>query len=158
MAFQILINFFMALIWMFLQSSYTAATFLAGYLIGILILFAYRRFFSSRFYLHRVDAVIYLIFIFARELYLSNLSVLRVILKPKLDIKPGIFAYPTGLTQDWEITMLANLITLTPGTLVIDISRDNKILYVHAMNIDETEESIRSIRNTFERAIMEVSR
>jgi multicomponent Na+:H+ antiporter subunit E len=81
-----------------------------------------------------------------------------VILKPKLDIKPGIFAYPTELKQDWEITVLANLITLTPGTLVVDVSPDNKILYVHAMDIDDAEDSIKGIRDTFEKSIMEVSR
>lgn len=73
-------------------------------------------------------------------------------------MKPGIFALRTELQTDWEITILANLITLTPGTLVIDVSPDNKTLYIHAMDIDDVDDAINSIKNTFEKAIMEVSR
>ncbi|CAM3777169.1 Na+/H+ antiporter subunit E [Mesobacillus zeae] len=158
MAFQILLNVFLAFIWMFLKTSYTPATFFIGYFFGLLIIFTFRRFFSTNFYLNKVLAVIKLFLIFNKELFLSNIAVLKVILRPKLNIKPGIFALPTELTEDWEITILANLITLTPGTLVVDVSPDNKILYVHAMNIDDTQEAIDSIKNSFEKAIMEVSR
>ncbi|WP_163098831.1 Na+/H+ antiporter subunit E [Peribacillus alkalitolerans] len=158
MAFQILLNFFLAFIWMFLKTNYETKTFIVGYLLGLLIIYGMRRFFGSRFYLYRVWAVIILILIFIKELILSNFSVLKVILKPKLDIKPGIFALPTVLTQDWEITILANLITLTPGTLVVDVSYDNKILYIHAMDIQDVQDSIQSIKTSFEKAILEVSR
>ncbi|MCM3239566.1 Na+/H+ antiporter subunit E [Heyndrickxia oleronia] len=158
MAFQILLNFILAFLWMFLQNSMDASTFLIGYLLGLLILFGMRRFFSSRFYLLRVVAVINLLLIFIKELILANLAVLKVILKPKLDIQPGIFALPTKLTSDWELTILSNLITLTPGTFVIDISKDKKIIYIHAIDIPDVEEVIESIKNSFEKAIMEVSR
>ncbi|MDH5163901.1 Na+/H+ antiporter subunit E [Heyndrickxia oleronia] len=158
MAFQILLNFILAFLWMFLQNSMDASTFLIGYLLGLLILFGMRRFFSSKFYLLRVVAVINLLMIFIKELILANLAVLKVILKPKLDIQPGIFALPTKLTSDWELTILSNLITLTPGTFVIDISKDKKIIYIHAIDIPDVEEVIESIKNSFEKAIMEVSR
>lgn len=158
MAFQILLNVFLGFMWMLLTVSFEPVAFLKGYLFGLLIIIAFRRFFHSRFYLLRVVAVINLIYIFIRELILSNIAVVKTVLKPKLDMKPGIFAYPTVLERDWEITTLANLITLTPGTLVIDLSPDNKILYVHAMDISDVQESIESIKNTFEKAIMEVSR
>ena len=156
MAFQILLNFILAFVWMFLKTSYSPASFFVGYFFGLLIIYIFRRFFTSRFYLLRVSAVLNLIYIL--ELILSNISVLKAVLRPKLNIKPGIFAFPTELKEDWEITMLANLITLTPGTLVVDISPDNRILYVHAMDISDADEAIQSIKNTFEKAIMEVSR
>ncbi|MCA1041408.1 Na+/H+ antiporter subunit E [Bacillus infantis] len=158
MAFQILLNFFLAFVWMFLKVSYDPVTFLVGYFFGLLIIFAFRRFFDSRFYLLRVVAVINLLLIFMRELILSNIAILKVILKPKLDIRPGIFALETELTEDWEITVLSGLITLTPGTLVIDVSDDNRILYIHAMDIGDVDESVSSIKNSFEKAIMEVSK
>lgn len=158
MAFQILLNFCLAFTWMFLKVSNDPITFFVGYFFGLLIIYAFRRFFNTRFYLFRVFSVIKLLFIFLRELILSNIAVLKVILKPKLDIRPGIFALPTELKKDWEITVLANLITLTPGTFVVDISPDNKILYIHAMDIDDVDDSIQSIKNSFEKAIMEVSR
>ena len=158
MAFQILLNVFLAFIWMFLKVSTEPIDFFVGYFFGLLLLFTFRRFFPTRFYLVRVIAVINLIAIFIKELLLANIAVLRVIIKPKLDIQPGIFALSTDLNKDWEITLLSNLITLTPGTLVVDISDDNKILYIHAMDASDAEAAIASIKNTFEKAIMEVSR
>lgn len=158
MAFQILLNFILAFVWMFLKTSYSPASFFVGYFFGLLIIYIFRRFFTSRFYLLRVVAVLNLIYIFTLELLLSNIAVLKAVLRPKLNIKPGIFAFPTELKEDWEITMLANLITLTPGTLVVDVSPDNRTLYIHAMDISDADEAIQSIKNTFEKAIMEVSR
>ncbi|MFE8702383.1 Na+/H+ antiporter subunit E [Cytobacillus sp. FJAT-54145] len=158
MAFQILLNVLLAFVWMFLKVSYDPVSFLVGYFFGLLIIFTFRRFFHSRFYLLRVIAVLNLILIFIKELLLSNIAVLKVILKPKLDIRPGIFALQTDLKEEWEITVLANLITLTPGTLVVDVSHDNKTLYIHAMDLEDAQEAIDSIKTTFEKAIMEVSR
>ncbi|MRX73576.1 Na+/H+ antiporter subunit E [Bacillus lacus] len=158
MAFQILLNFFLAFTWMFMTAEYNGLTFLIGYFFGLVILYILRRFFDRRFYIFNVLAAIKLLLIFIRELILSNIAVLKVILSPKLMNRPGIFALETELTKDWEITILSNLITLTPGTLVLEVSPDNKILYIHAMDIKDAEEAKQSIRNTFEKAIQEVSR
>lgn len=158
MAFQMLLNVFLAFIWMFLQDSYDSQTFLVGYILGLLILFGMRRYFHSRFYVGRAWAIVKLILIFFKELLLANLSVLKLILRPKLDIQPGIFALPTDLKRDWEITVLSLLITLTPGTLVISVSEDQKTLFVHAMNLGEIQDEINAIKSSFEKAIMEVSR
>lgn len=158
MAFQILLNFFLCFVWMFLKSSFQPDTFIIGYIIGLLIIYATRRFFSSRFYVYRVFSIIKLLGIFIRELILSNFAVLKVILQPKLHVTPGIFAMETVLTEAWQITILSNLITLTPGTLVVDISDDNKTLYIHAMDISDKESTVKSIQNSFEKAILEVSK
>ncbi|RLQ96505.1 Na+/H+ antiporter subunit E [Falsibacillus albus] len=158
MAFQILLNFFLAFLWMFLQNSFNSTGFFVGYLLGLLIICGLRRFFQSRFYLLRVGAVVNLLFIFLKELVMANWAVFKVILKPKLDMQPGIFAMPTTLESKWEVTVLANLITLTPGTFVVDVSADNKILYIHAMDVPDVEDAITDIRESFEKAIMEVSR
>ncbi len=158
MAFQILLNVFLAFLWMFLQVSFSARTFIIGYLLGLLVMFCMRRFFIHRFYIHRVWAVTYLFFLFLIELIKANIDVLKLVLSPKLTMRPGIFAMETELKSDWEVTLLSNLITLTPGTLVIDVSDDNKTLYIHAIDIGEVSETIDSIKNSFEKAIMEVSR
>ncbi|MDF2854991.1 MAG: monovalent cation/H+ antiporter subunit [Neobacillus sp.] len=158
MSFQLLLNVILAFAWMFLKNDYSSSAFFIGYLLGLLILLVYRPFFKERFYLLRVWALVSLLVLFLKELILSNISVLKHILKPKLDIQPGIFALETELTRDWEITTLANLITLTPGTLVVDVSLDSKILYIHAIDVPEKHQAIESIKNSFEKAIMEVSK
>lgn len=158
MAFQIMLNFFIALLWMFLTISFNASTFIVGFLLGALMLWITQGFFPGRFYMNRVWAVIKLITLFLKELVMANIQVLFLIVQPKMPIKPAIFALPTVLEKDWEITLLSNLITLTPGTLVIDISPDSKTLYIHALHYDDADEAIESIKNTFEKAIQEVSR
>ncbi len=157
MAFQILINILMAVIWMLLQNSYSIVDFVFGYIIGILILFALRRFLVFDFYFRRVWAFIKLTIIFFKELVLANIDMIKIILKPKMDIKPGIVAIPTQLETDLEITLLAALITLTPGTLSMDFSDDSSLIFVHAIDIDSKEDTIRNILDSFEKAILEVT-
>lgn len=158
MAFQILLNFFIALVWMFMSSSLTVTTFVIGYLIGLILILLMRRFFPGRLYIGRLWSIIKLGLIFIRELTMSNISVLLLVIRPKLDIHPMIFALPTELEHDWEITLLSSLITLTPGTIVLNVSDDQNTLYIHAIDVDDVEDAIHSIKNSFEKAIMEVSR
>ena len=158
MAFQILLNFILAFVWMFLSSNYTSSGFIIGFLLGLLSIIAMRRFFNTRLYTDRVWAVIKLTVLFIKELILANIAVLKVVLKPKLDMAPAFFKYETTLTQEWEITLLSSLITLTPGTVVVHISDDSKFLYIHAIDIGDVNETIDSIKNSFEKAIQEVSR
>ncbi len=143
---------------MFLTSNYTPSGFVIGYLLGLLSLLALRRFFSTRLYLGLVWAVIKLIILFIKELILANISVLVLVLRPKLEMHPAFFRYDTKLQTDWEITLLSALITLTPGTLVVHVSDDSKSLYIHVIDSNDIDETIDSIKNTFEKAILEVSR
>ncbi len=158
MPFQISINFLIAFIWMFLNNSWDGATFIIGFIIGLAILYFLRRFLPSRFYMSNVVAIIKLLILFLKELVLSNIAVMKHVLKPKLNIQPGIFALPTELEKDWQITTLACLITLTPGTLTLEVSEDNKLLYIHAMDVPDVHKAICDIKNSFEKAIMEVSK
>ncbi|AVQ99443.1 Na+/H+ antiporter subunit E [Oceanobacillus sp. M65] len=158
MAFQIVINLIIAFLWMFLSESYSAPSFIAGYLLGILLLFLLRRFVPDTFYLRRIYKIGALLLLFIKELLSSNWEIVKLVYKPKQDFEPGIFALPIDVKSNWEITLLANLISLTPGTLSVAISRDNTKIFIHAMHIQDSEEAISSIKNTFEKAILEVSR
>ncbi|QFT90380.1 Na(+)/H(+) antiporter subunit E [Bacillus sp. THAF10] len=158
MAFQILLNIIISFSWMFLKNEWTFADFFVGYFWGLVIIFAMKNFLPGRFYFERIIAAGKLLFLFLKELLLANVQVIRDILRPRLDIEPGIFAMPTELKSEWEITLLSLLITLTPGTLVMDVSDDKKVLYIHAMNITDADQAISDIKNTFEKAIMEVTR
>lgn len=158
MSFQILLNIVIALVWMVLRNEYSPVEFAMGYLVGLLALFILRRFLTFDFYLRRVYAFIKLVLLFFQQLVLSNIDMIKVVLKPKLDVQPGIFAFPTKLQSKWEITLLASLITLTPGTLSMYFSEDGKTIYIHAIDVPDKEEAIKDIQDTFERAIMEVTK
>ena len=78
------------------------------------------------------------------------------VFSPKLNIKPGIIKVPIDIEGPFWITTLANMVTLTPGTLTVEVSTDNKFLYVHCLNIDNEANVIASIKDTFEKKILEV--
>lgn len=157
---QFLLNLFIATLWFLLKDDPNAGiqTFFAGFLIGIFILYVTQRFFGTQFYLRRVFKLLNLILLFIHELISSSLSVLKQVLDPNLKITPGIFKYETKLTGDYEITALALLLTLTPGSVVMEVSEDGRTFYIHAMDIEESKsEVVRSLAK-FEKAIMEVTR
>ncbi|KAA0549327.1 Na+/H+ antiporter subunit E [Bacillus sp. BGMRC 2118] len=158
MAFQLILNILIAFIWMFLWEDFSFSFFVLGFLVGLLLLFIFNRYIPGRFYFVKIYAICKLTYIFIRELILSNLAIVKVVYQKELDIQPGIIALPTELKKNWEITLLANLITLTPGTLSVLVSQDYRTIYIHAMDIRDKDEVIQSIKGTFEAAIMEVTR
>lgn len=158
MAFQILVNIIIAVTWMFFQNSFMATNFLFGYIIGVIILFILRRFLVFNFYMNRVWAIIKLIMLFIIELIKANVDMIKIVLSPKLDNQPGIVAVETRLESNVEITLLAALISLTPGTVSMDFSGDGKTIYIHSIDVPDKEEMIEQIQNSFERAIMEVTK
>ena len=90
--------------------------------------------------------------IFILELVWSTLSVTKEVLRPRVDIKPAIIAVPLDVVTDVQITVLANLVSLTPGTLSIDVSDDRRVLYVHVLTIDDDGTSARrAIKDRLER-------
>lgn len=158
MAFQIVINLIIAFMWMFLSESYNLPSFIVGYLWGVLLLLLMNRFIPGTFYMNRVVKIIQLILLFIKELIKSNFDIVKLVYIPKINVEPGIFKLPIDVKSDWEITLLTSLISLTPGTLTVAVSEDNSTLFIHAMHIESVEESIKNIKDSFEKAIMEVTR
>ncbi|MBO2944295.1 Na+/H+ antiporter subunit E [Paenibacillus sp. F411] len=158
MGHQILLNIIIAVVWMFLYSDLSAARFILGYIIGAILIGMLNRFWTQDFYLKKLWSLFKLLLLFLSELLKSSFAVIAQVLRPRLDIRPGIFAYDTELKSDWEVTVLSLLICLTPGTLTMEVSPDKKTLYIHAMDIDDVDQVSSQIRNTFEKAIMEVTR
>lgn len=95
-------------------------------------------------------------FVVIWALVLSNLRVARSVLFTPLDqLTPGIIAVPVDLESDAEITALANLLTLTPGTLSLDISNDRRTLFVHVLDLSDPDAALASIK-AFERGVREI--
>ncbi|MEK0286315.1 Na+/H+ antiporter subunit E [Caldifermentibacillus hisashii] len=158
MPIQVLMNLFIAGLWMFLQDEASFLTFFSGYLVGLFILFCLRRFFHKPFYLFTFLAIGKLFLIFIYELLISSLFVIKHIVRPKVNIKPGIFRVETDLAGDLEITLLSLLICLTPGSVVMEVTPDAKTLFVHALHIPESKPSVLKSKAVFEKAIKDVTR
>lgn len=151
-------NIVLALIWTALTGHFSGLNLFVGFAVGYLVLMFAQRAVGSPEYVAKVGKVINLVFFFVWELVKSNLRVAYDVITPPLYMKPGVIAIPLDAKTDAEITMLANLITLTPGTLSLDVSTDRRVLYIHAMYIDDPDKLRREIKNGFERRVLEVLR
>ncbi|GEK32960.1 Na+/H+ antiporter subunit E [Kurthia sibirica] len=160
MLIQLLLNIVIAVLWMFLKDEDTVniQTFFTGYLIGLIVMYLMHRFFGQPFYLRKIWSIIKLITLFLKELIVSSAVVLKQIMSPKLNITPGIFTYETKLTSNLEITALALLLTLTPGSVVMELSPEGRVFYIHAMDIEQSKMDVIASMERFERAIKEVTR
>jgi multicomponent Na+:H+ antiporter subunit E len=107
-------------------------------------------------YLRKTPPALALLLNFVRKLVASNWAVLRIIIRPRLALRPGILAYHTELRTDLAKTWLANMVTLTPGTLTLFISEDGKTLYIHTLDIDDPVAIADTIRRTFEVKLLEL--
>lgn len=153
-----LINVLMSLAWGAVTASFAPLNLFFGFVLGALALMVIREQTGSIGYFSRGWRIASLAALFIYELVLSAVKVAMMVLSPRMDLKPGIFAYPLKVDRDFEITLLANLITLTPGTLSVDVSEDRRFLYVHALDCSDPEGTREDIADGFERKILEAFR
>jgi multicomponent Na+:H+ antiporter subunit E len=153
-----LINVLLALTWAAITGFYSFINIAFGFILGVFALSLIREQVGSVGYFTRARRVSILALVFLYELVLSSIRVAITVLSPKMNLKPGIFAYKLEVDRDFEITLLANLITLTPGTLSVDVSEDRQYLYVHAIDCSDPDATRRDIASSFERRILEAFR
>lgn len=152
------VNLLFTFAWGAVTGSFTLVNLILGFCLGGLALFLIREQVGTYSYYNRAIRVLLLFGTFIYELLLSALRVARILISPRINLKPRIIAYPLTVDRDFEITLLANLITLTPGTLSVDISTDRKFLFIHCIDAPDQEATIKDIKQSFERRIMEAFR
>lgn len=150
-----IMNVLFAIAWAAVTGSFTFLNFAFGFVLSMFALSLIREEVGTVGYVTRAWRILSLLLLFLYELMMSALKVARLVLSPRMELKPGIFAYPLRLEEDFQITLLANLITLTPGTLSVDVSDDRRTLYVHAIDCSDPDGARRDIAGGFERKIME---
>lgn len=113
---------------------------------------------KSRNFFKRIFTFVLYFFKFLWEMIKANVHVAGIVLNPTLPIRPGIIKIRTNLTRDSAITMLTNSITLTPGTLTVDVNPDKQEIYIHCIEVDSTDTDVNThkIGDLFEPLIKEV--
>mgnify|MGYP002863294486 FL=1 len=148
----------MAAGWLLFTGVYSMLNFIEGAIVSAVLVLITRVVKPFRIYTVKLFRLVGFIFYFLYELVLANLKIAWDIITPRHRMTPGIVAVPLDAKTDLEITLLSTCITLTPGTLSLDISDDKKLLFVHVMYFDTAENVIREIKNGFERRILEIVR
>jgi len=151
-------NVLLALVWAALQGEIRLINLVVGFVLGYAVLFLMQPVIGKTAYFSKVVQGLDLGFFFLRELIVANFSVAYYVLAPKDRMRPAVQAIPLEPAKDISITLLANMITLTPGTLSIDVSPDRKYLFIHNIGVTDVEKSRKKIKETFERRILEVTR
>jgi multicomponent Na+:H+ antiporter subunit E len=166
---MLLLNIVLAVIWMALQSSFTLIDLLVGFGLGFLVLGLTERVIvdqlidlrqrggvsQRRGYVRQTIRVIDFIGFGLWEILKANIGVAKIVLNPRRSFQPGIVAVPLEIQSDLGITVLANLITLTPGTVTLDISSDRRTIYMHVMDVGDVD-ALRESTKAYERRVMEL--
>jgi multicomponent Na+:H+ antiporter subunit E len=153
---MLLLNIILALAWISLTGQFTVVNFMIGFLLGFILMWLAQRATGSLKYFYKAIQVIRFVIFFIWELLLANIRSTYYVLAPRHKLRPGIVAIPLDLDNDAEITLLANLITMTPGSLSLDVSNERCTLYVHVIHIDDVEKYRASIKNGFEKRVKEI--
>jgi multicomponent Na+:H+ antiporter subunit E len=150
----------LGLIWTAITGSLTITNLLFGGALGLLALTVLRARMGGPVLFTKAWRITVLAVSFIRDLVMSAVRVAILVCRPnmKAHLNPGIIAFPLTVQTDTEITLLANLITLTPGTLSVDVSKDRKFLYVHAIAVTDKAALVKEIADGFEAKIIEVSK
>ncbi len=153
-----LTNLLLALAWMAMAGSSSWAHFLMGFVVAYGVLGWLGALTGQTGYFRKLHKTIGFVAFIIYQLVLSNLRVAYDVITPSANRSPAVIGVPLDATTDTEITLLANLITLTPGTLSLDVSEDRKTLFVHAMFAEDAEAFCREIKQGFERRVLELLR
>lgn len=152
------LNLLLALVWALLTGEFRPANLLLGFVLGYVALWLVRRVSGPTTYFEKPRHLASFVAFFFWSLLRANLRVAYEVVTPALRMRPGIVAIPLEVETDTAITLLANLITLTPGALSLDVSKDRRVLYVHTMYMADAEAFRREIKEGFERRVIEVLR
>lgn len=148
----------LALVWATITGNFTALNLALGAGVGAITALVLRNWLARPLALRRLRRITSLALLFLWELIVSAVRVASIVVRPNLkaSLRPAIVAFPLSVKSDAEITLLANLITLTPGTLSVDVADDRSVLYVHVLDLVSRDQLIAEIAGGFERKVQEV--
>lgn len=148
-----IVTLLLAAAWVALTGDLSLLNILVGLVLGFVLgRLTAPRGFSARGLL-RLPQMFALAGFFLWELAIASGRVAALVLAPRLRLRPAILAVPIELEHDWQITLLVSLVTLTPGTLSLDVSPDRRTLYVHMLDCEDPERERQAIRTGFEERI-----
>lgn len=151
-------NLILAIIWVMATGTLTEENFLFGFFIGFGILWIItfkkeeRKYFTGIPKLFRFGIFVLL------EIVKANFQTLKESFYPTSKLEPAIVKVPLDAVTDLEISILSNIISLTPGTLIMDVSDDKKVVYVHVMHLLNKDQFIKDIKFKFEKPLLELMR
>jgi multicomponent Na+:H+ antiporter subunit E len=151
-----LLNILLAMSWIALTGTFTPTNLIIGFVLGYAVLAITQRLMAPSGYFSRVPKVLSFALFFLWELANASVRVAIAVVLPRMNIRPAVVAVPLDVRSNGAISLLANLITLTPGTLYLDVSADRRVMYIHIFHVDDLDEFRQHIKHSYERRVMEI--
>mgnify|MGYP005850516963 CR=1 FL=1 len=151
-----LLNILLAMSWIALTGTFTPTNLIIGFVLGYGVLAMTQRLMAPSGYFTRAPKILGFALFFLWELATASVRMAITVLSPRLNVRPAVVAVPLDVRSNGAITLLANLITLTPGTLYLDVSADRRVMYIHTIYVDDLDEFRRHIKHGFERRVKEI--
>lgn len=153
------INLLLALLWASIIGPFSLPNLACGFVVGYVMLRVVSERGRQPRYVRNLVSTLLLAGFTVVELVRANLRVARYTVSSLGSLKPAVLHVPLEKnSSDLEVTLLSILVTLTPGTLTLDVIGENEAMLVHFMHVDDPAEAVREIKHGFERRILEVTR
>jgi multicomponent K+:H+ antiporter subunit E len=146
----------LVLLWLLLNNSTSPGHILLGALLAVLIPLFSRRFWPMRLHLARPALVPGFVGLVLWDILVANFRVALLVLGPAERIRPRFVEVPLELEGDFPLTLLAGVVSLTPGTVSAEIDEERRRLLVHALSEDEPEVLVQAIKRRYETPIREI--
>jgi multicomponent K+:H+ antiporter subunit E len=144
------------MLWLLLNNSVLAGHIIMAFLLAIALPIITQRFWPEKTVKLKLVPAILLVGVVLRDILLASIQVAKLILGPVDKIKPAFVEIPLDLQNPFVGTILASIVSLTPGTVSIDIDRSRWVLQVHALNVENAEVLIQSIKARYEKPLKEI--
>ncbi|MFB6264875.1 MAG: Na+/H+ antiporter subunit E [Bradymonadaceae bacterium] len=143
-------------VWLLLWESVSLGSIALGGALALIIPVFARRFWPDAPEVRRPGLLITYALIFAWDILKANLSVAALVLKPNDSLRPTFLEIPLEIDHPFLITILANTISLTPGTVSTNVTGDRNMLLVHCLHCEDPEEEIEGIKERYEQRLEEI--
>lgn len=154
----LLANILLALVWVLATGTITQENFVFGFLISFVVLWIITPNRNRNNYFTIIPKLTSFIIFLLYQIVKSNIETLISSLYSNARLSPAILKVPLKVKTDGEITFFSHLLNITPGTLVIDVSDDKKVLYVHVVHCEDKEAYIKQLKEVFEKRVLELTR
>lgn len=151
-----LLSVILWLIWLLLNNTVDPAHMILGAVLAIFIPWFTSAFWPEKVRIRRPWLLIKYIVIVLYEILVANVVVAKLILSRQDKLQPGFLHVPLELESSIAIAVLANTISLTPGTVTCDLSDDRRSLLIHALHVKDPQATVNEIKQMFEKPLKEI--
>lgn len=145
-------------VWLLLNHTLSAGHIVLGGALAVLIPMFTRRFFPEPVYLGRIGTMLRFVGIVLWDIVVASITVARLTLGPTSRLRPRFVRIPVSLPDDFALTALASTISLTPGTVSAELAPDREHILIHALDVDDEDALVRTIKERYEAPIREIFR